>query len=329
MYSLLLDYRQENGHCNVPVSHREGGVKLGLWVQNTRRQFGRLSEERTKQLNDAGFIWDLVAYNWDSGFAALKKYNKEYGDCLVPAKYIADAFALGFWVGHRRKDYKKGRLTAEQVHTLEGLGFDWSPGDSSWNNALEMLRRYKKVHGDCLVPADCVIDGFKLGPWVSRQRSPRTKESLDPKRVAQLNDLGFIWDALEHHWQTGYQLLVTFKKQNGHCRVPQELIVDNFKLGQWVSKIRVDDSKGKLSSSRKATLEKLGFTWNMLEYRWQIGIAAFKKFKKEHGHCKVPSSYIADDNKLGQWAATARRNRSKMDPDRVAELDSLGFIWDP
>ena len=36
--------------------------------------------------------------------------------------------------------------------------------------ALELLHAYKEEHGDCLVPNDYVVGGYKLGLWVKGRR---------------------------------------------------------------------------------------------------------------------------------------------------------------
>lgn len=55
-YAELVDFYQSHGHCRV----RYSGGGLGGWVSTQRRakKAGRLSEERTKKLEDIGFIWD-------------------------------------------------------------------------------------------------------------------------------------------------------------------------------------------------------------------------------------------------------------------------------
>ena len=62
MLQKLKDYKQENGHCNVPRSKGKLGkwVKLGQWVENQRSRAGKLSKERIDALNKIGFVWKLA-----------------------------------------------------------------------------------------------------------------------------------------------------------------------------------------------------------------------------------------------------------------------------
>lgn len=53
----LLEFKQQNGHCNVPQSW-ESNPKLGIWVNYIRQRFrdGKLSESRKARLESIGFL---------------------------------------------------------------------------------------------------------------------------------------------------------------------------------------------------------------------------------------------------------------------------------
>lgn len=57
---LLLEYKEEYGHCNVPVTHKTAnGIALGqvVWrIRSGRREI--TYEERTK-LDAIGFVWKV------------------------------------------------------------------------------------------------------------------------------------------------------------------------------------------------------------------------------------------------------------------------------
>ena len=55
MYNKLLEYKNSNGHCNVPYKDGE----LGLWVSRQRKTYksGALSNERIKLLEGINFAW--------------------------------------------------------------------------------------------------------------------------------------------------------------------------------------------------------------------------------------------------------------------------------
>ena len=53
------------------------------------------------------------------------------------------------------------------------------------------------------------------------------------------------------------------------------------------------------------------------------------EFKKESGHCMVPSKYKSSNGyPLGQWVTQQRSNQETLSNERKARLDALGFVWD-
>ena len=69
----------------------------------------------------------------------------------------------------------------------------------------------------------------------------------------------------------------TFKKHEGHCRVPRFHIEGTFKLGQWVAYQR--SHKTIVSAERRKRLEAIGFVWEPYEDAWEEGFAVLRKFK--------------------------------------------------
>jgi len=57
-FSALLKYKEEHGHCDVPVSFKENPL-LGRWIgrQRLAKKKGKLSPEREQLLNGIGFVW--------------------------------------------------------------------------------------------------------------------------------------------------------------------------------------------------------------------------------------------------------------------------------
>ena len=75
-------------------------------------------------------------------------------------------------------------------------------------------------------------------------------------------------------------------------------------------------------------LSKLGFVWAPLDESWNIRYAELVEFKKTFGHCDIRER---DNLKLAQWATDLRkrkRGRTELSPERLAQLNALGFVWD-
>lgn len=143
---------------------------------------------------------------WFDRYEELKDYEEEYGDCLVPQKYLPSA-SLGTWVNKQRMEYKllmdnqKSSMTTERLRALQMIGFTWAKrkGQATWDAKFQQLREYKISNGDCLIPTKYCKD-LALGRWVSTQREQyRLWKEGDPKskmnqeRASKLEQVGFVW----------------------------------------------------------------------------------------------------------------------------------------
>ena len=103
--------------------------------------------------------------------------------------FKSSGFKLGIWVSKQRKEQKG--LSTDQLERLNGLGFIWDLSQEAWEIGFKKLCNYKKEFGDCLVPFSFMLNGFKLGFWVSNQRQRKNKIPIN--RLERLNQLGFVW----------------------------------------------------------------------------------------------------------------------------------------
>jgi hypothetical protein len=56
-FAALLKFKRREGHCRVPIRHREGNFRLGYWVSTQRRKRTELPALRKRRLNKIGFVW--------------------------------------------------------------------------------------------------------------------------------------------------------------------------------------------------------------------------------------------------------------------------------
>lgn len=145
---------------------------------------------------------------WNAMFQALHQYKEIHGDCLVPNRYPGNP-QLGSWVSTQRRQYKfyqedqRPPMTQERIELLENLGFVWATRDPRhvpWDTRLEQLKKYKEIHGDCLVKIGHPKNP-KLSNWVSTQRQEyklllKGKPSrMTPGKIQKLNEINFVWEA--------------------------------------------------------------------------------------------------------------------------------------
>ena len=222
----------------------------------------------------------------------------------------------------------KDKLDAEKIKRLDELGFVWEPDQQFWESQFQELVSYKKEHGDCLVP-DRWRENKRLAAWVNSQRTQKNKGELDAEKIKKLDELGFVWNALEQLWEDRFQELVSYKKEHGDCLVPQSW-KENKPLGSWVKTQRKFRKKDKLDAEKIKRLDELGFIWEPDQQFWENRFQELVSYKKEHGDCLVPQSW-KENKQLASWVKNQRtfRKEDKLDAQRIKRLDELGFVWEP
>ncbi len=265
---LMTAYFREHGDMNIPGTYvTEDGFQLGRWYCAMKRQYrdGSLSEEKKRQLEQAGILWSSVHLGrWTGHYQEAKAFYRANGHLNVPQSYTTeDGFHLAVWISDQRGKRQKGELTPDQIRLLEEIGCVWDPADARWEKGFQALTDYVSLHGSSQVPFDYVTDdSFKLGQWVTMQRKSFRKGTLDRNRQKRLEALGLEWDVNQNKWQTGLEHAAAFAKANGHLNVKRQYQAeDGYKLGAWISAQRERYKEGRLSAAEIRALEALGMKW--------------------------------------------------------------------
>src|SRR5262249_55125299 len=162
---------------------------------------------------------------------------------------------------------------------LEALpGWSWNVWSDKWEQGFSHLQEFCKRKGHCRVSSSYKTDdGYKLGQWVSIQRS--TGYELDIDRRKRLEALpGWSWDAIDDRWEEGFFHLKEYSKREGHCRVPKGYKTGiGYPLGNWVGTQRLVTK----DSARRQRLESLpGWTWDLYLDQWEKGFYYLKEFSE-------------------------------------------------
>ena len=242
----------------------------------------------------------------------------------------------------------KENLKPEQKDLLDAIGFHWETRNERenrlWEEKFQRLVDFHKKNGDCRVPIKYDADPA-LGHWVSNQRRTEKENRILPARKKLLDSLGFTWstrkenfqiihEVNEKRWDAQFDKLVEFKKEFGHCIVPQQYDEDAT-LARWVDAQRLRAFHKKILPERKKRLDDLGFVWeqpagddNTLHAkRWDVMFERLLDYRDVHGDVRVPNSFSKDG--LGNWVRFQRRKRRQniLDPVKEARLDEIGFPW--
>jgi predicted helicase len=133
---------------------------------------------------------DRLGESWDEWYGQLVKFREREGHCSVPKRHTEGGTNLGTWVGSLRTRVET--LSADRVLRLNELGFIWDALKDQWEEGFLSLKKFKEREGHCSVPQRHMEGGYRLGGWVSKQRTGA--ETLAEDRVLRLNELGFVWD---------------------------------------------------------------------------------------------------------------------------------------
>ena len=288
----LIKYIETNGNALVPRDNKNN-VPLGRWVDKQRCFYktNELSPERVQILNDIGFVWEPQEVQWSERYNELLEYIKRHGNALVPQNYI-DNITLGNWTQKQRYNYKTNVLSDDRIQKLNDVGFVWDVLEAQWLERLEELKKYKREHGDTLVPRNHPIGSWvwwqrrdykiylekrKLGDESHNLDSKEVKRieklstGANEKRIQMLEDVDFIWDPKEYLWNLKYEELREWISLNGDGAIRTSK-KNNNSLETWATrqrKLYQQCCDGQVTSLTKERIDKLraiGFVFELRKY---------------------------------------------------------------
>jgi hypothetical protein len=124
MFSCLCRYKKKNGHCNVPVDYKKD-TALAHYVNilQKKQKMGKLSNNRIRELDNIGFVWNPPDKRWFYNLINLIKYFTLNGHCNVPRTYYDKKLAN--WVKTQRKLKIRDALKEEYINILDTFNFRW------------------------------------------------------------------------------------------------------------------------------------------------------------------------------------------------------------
>ncbi|UNB55482.1 DEAD/DEAH box helicase [Mycolicibacterium sp. YH-1] len=195
-YQRLHEYVGQHG--SVPRGKLVyKGFRLGAWIINQKSRWDTLTPERQQRLSMlAGWTLEAHQDRWEDGIQRLEDYAKANGTARLPnRKYIHNGFKLGGWADRQRDNWEN--LSEDRRSRLDALP-GWVPNvkQAQWDEGYEYLLKYIEQNGDAAVPTGTVFDGYKLGQWVTVQRTMFRRGAIKPERRATLGRLpGWVWKA--------------------------------------------------------------------------------------------------------------------------------------
>jgi superfamily II DNA or RNA helicase len=330
-FGLMEQFVEQNGHADVPAAYKEDGYKLGSWVGEQRSLYagGKLDADRERRLKQLpGWTWDSRAAAWEEGCRRLLEYVEREAHANVPSAHKdEDGYPLGSWLNTQRTLHAKGALDPERERRLEEVG--WIPEvlAAQWEEGYRHYCEFVEREAHARVPQLHKEGGFRLGPWISKQRQAYRKGGMDADRERRLRDLGWTPNPHVTAWEEGFSRYQRFVEREGHANVQARHKEDGYPLGTWVSKQRVEHTRGGLDTDRERRLRELGWTPEVWAAAWEEGYSHYQRFVEREGHARVLQSHKEDGHSLGTWVNTQRNLYAKgnLDPDRERRLRELGW----
>ncbi len=209
-------------------------------------------------------------------------------------------------------------LDALRVRIIDGTA-------SSWWGGYGHARAYHAEHGNLDVPTGYVTAvGFRLGAWLTLQRAERNSGTLPADRIRLLDLTGMIWDRLEAAWMSAYRELRAFKGQHRHFEVPLDYrTADGIKLAEWQGTQRDADRAGKMTASRRALLDEIGFPWDAAEERWMRRYQQLTGALARYGGPR----HLPADSPEATWLEGQHLacHRGKLPAGKIALLEQAGI----
>ncbi|WP_369253663.1 Helicase associated domain protein, partial [Streptomyces sp. R35] len=164
---------------------------------------------------------------------------------------------------------------------------------------LAAAARYHAEHNHLRVPTDYEdAYGYRLGSFIDGQRTAYHQDALTAEWIAELEDLGMIWDAHEAAWAGHMATVEAFHTTHGHLAVPA-----TDPGGQFLVDQRALARKGHLDSTREAQLAALDANWTLPHGPdWHRKYHLLRRhIETGHDLATLHRDLVIDGVKAGSW----------------------------
>ena len=280
---------------------------------------------------------------WYINYNKAKEYYETHGNLDVVKGYRTDdGFDLSQWLAYQRQSRKGNNsavLADEQIRMLDEIGMIWDKIDFKWEKGFKIAYDYYQEYHNLEVKQDLIYEEYNLGKWINMQRlaynSESKRKSLSLSQIKRLDNIGMVWNADELYWNRAFEHAKKFYEQNGHLRIEEDYIVDDFALGLWIQSQRrlKKTSTTEMTLFKIKKLDSIGMIWDVKDNIWENNVRLSKMYLEQNGDLLIPQDYIVQGVRLGQWIGNLRNSRKghgsiELTTERINLLDSLGMVWD-
>ncbi|MEV6523180.1 Helicase associated domain protein [Longispora sp. NPDC051575] len=337
-YGHAAAHHGAHGDLLVPVTHiNASGFALGKWLAGQRTRYNKnlVHPQRVKLLENLGMCWRVRDLRWEEGFAHARTFHDQNGHVRIPVEYRSthDGFPAGSWLHSQRRKHRLGRLDPDRAARLTELGVEWWPYEANWERGLAECAAFLAEHGHLRIPQKHeTADGFRLGAFITAQRTLREAGRLSDQQIADLEQLGISWKPRHDRAVHMLEHAADYYREHGNLDVRgNHLAADDCPLGQWIKWWRRKLPGQALTVEILTTeINRAGdAAANTRRILWARGLAAAGQFHTIHGHLRPSSDERVDGITLFTWLYRQRRAyaQGQLSQEHVAALDALGIDW--
>lgn len=287
---------------------------------------------------------DGCSSNWNYFFGLVQRYCEREGKANPPSRHVEDGRLLGGWVTLQRRNAREGLLSATRRAELEKLpGWSWDTLSDGWQRTYDVLADYAAEHGHAAPVHTVEHGGYRLGAWVSQQRSGYHRGMLSAHAIEALESLpGWTWLVQGKDLDAALDALQCFLDREGHMDVPREHCERDFKLGAWLYTRRRAARYANLGVKVRGALDERFPGWlpavlpsvaprTISTKVWLKRFAQHEQIAAETGSC-IPPADAPSARELRYWRSRQRVDRGKgqLTEQEIAKLSALpGWSWEP
>jgi superfamily II DNA or RNA helicase len=213
------------------------------------------------------------------------------------------------------------------------LDADIDYNEEKWDMKYELLKDYVYKYNKLPVNRYITDCGTKLSVWIGVQRRNYKYNNINQDKIKLLNEIpNWIWDVFEERWMFNYNLLKEYMNNNND-KIP----INNYitecgtKLGNWVSRQRIDYKNNKLDIEKiKLLNENSNWIWDIDEEQWNSKYKLLIDYVNHYKKLPSKSNMDGKYNRLGDWVNTQKqyKKNNKLDYSKIILLEKIkGWKW--
>lgn len=326
--------------------------ELGIWctTQRSNKASGKLSGDKIRKLDEAGFSWAPLDEKWETRFNEYRQFVKltaRTNFTETDRKEFPQFAKLFYWcriqkILYNRNPKKYSKERYERL-TKEGFTYDVNSDEDQirWNEFYEKLKTFKVEFGHCNASQTSPDPELrKLGKWVNTQRTlykgrmsnGRFIQML-PERIKLLEDLGIVWNKKDAEWDKGFEELKAYKVKHNHFNIPQSQPSLYYRVRRFRLKPQL------LSPIQKKKLDSIGFfeaypkAINAKESKPYPELIFAKRYnqlseyKAKFGTIEVSRKH-KNFSGLYYWCKDIKEQKDRLTESQRKKLQSIGFNLD-